>query len=115
VLDSRTGVLRYISAAHPGLVHHPVGGTPQIVENAGFAVGWFADAEWDEYTLQLSPGDRFYLCSDGVTKHLNDTELSRLLAGAVSAEQRCAMLIERANGSGGTDNMTAVVASFQGA
>ncbi|RYZ02357.1 MAG: serine/threonine-protein phosphatase [Myxococcales bacterium] len=65
--------------------------------------------------LTLQHGDVLLLCSDGVTKHLNDTELSRLLNGAVSAEQRCAMLVERANGAGGTDNMTAVVASFQGA
>ncbi|HEX2670872.1 MAG TPA: SpoIIE family protein phosphatase, partial [Polyangiaceae bacterium] len=63
--------------------------------------------------LSLQPGDTLLLCSDGVTKHLNDAELSRLLAGAASAEQRCAMLIERANAGGGTDNMTAVVASFQ--
>lgn len=63
--------------------------------------------------LTLQSGDLLLLCSDGVTKHLNDTELSRLLAGSVSAEQRCAMLVERANGAGGTDNMTAVVATFQ--
>jgi protein phosphatase len=63
--------------------------------------------------LTLQSGDVLLLCSDGVTKHLKDTELARLLTGSVSAEQRCAMLIERANGGGGTDNMTAVVASFQ--
>lgn len=63
--------------------------------------------------LTLQSGDTLLLCSDGVTKHLNDAELTRLLAGAVGAEQRCAMLVELANGEGGTDNMTAVVASFQ--
>lgn len=62
--------------------------------------------------LALQPGDTLLLCSDGVTKHLNDATLSRLLAGSASAEQRCAMLLERANAGGGTDNMTAVVASF---
>jgi serine/threonine protein phosphatase PrpC len=62
--------------------------------------------------LVLEPGDVLLLCSDGVTKHLNDTELARLLGGFASAQQRCAMLIERANAGGGVDNMTAVVASF---
>lgn len=63
--------------------------------------------------LTLEAGDVLLLCSDGVTKHLSDAELSRLLTGAVTAEQRCAMLVERANGAGGTDNLTAVIASFQ--
>jgi PPM family protein phosphatase len=63
--------------------------------------------------LTLESGDVLLLCSDGVTKHLSDAELTRLLTGSVTAEQRCAMLVERANGAGGTDNLTAVVASFQ--
>jgi PPM family protein phosphatase len=62
--------------------------------------------------LTLQADDVLLLCSDGVTKHLSDSELTRLLTGAVTAEQRCAMLIERANAGGGTDNLTAVVASF---
>jgi serine/threonine protein phosphatase PrpC len=63
--------------------------------------------------LTLVSGDLLLLCSDGITKHLTDAELSRLLSGSASAEQRCAMLIERGTTAGGTDNLTAVVASFQ--
>lgn len=62
--------------------------------------------------LTLQSGDLLLLCSDGVTKHLSDAELARLMAGTMTAEQRCAILVERAIAGGGTDNVTAVVASF---
>ncbi len=63
--------------------------------------------------LTLQTEDALLLCSDGVTKHLNDSDLARLMTGSVTAEQRCAILTERAIAAGGTDNVTAVVASFQ--
>lgn len=62
--------------------------------------------------LTLVSGDLLLLCSDGITKHLTDADLSRLLSGSASAAERCAMLIERGTAAGGTDNLTAVVASF---
>jgi sigma-B regulation protein RsbU (phosphoserine phosphatase) len=88
VLDSRSGLLRYVTAAHPPLIHHSNAGEARVIESAGFAVGWFADAEWEEQSLQLSPGDRIYLCSDGVSEAMGpNRELygsGRLAASAAS-------------------------------
>lgn len=64
--------------------------------------------------LTLQSGDVLLLCSDGLTKHLSDAQIARLLAGSAKAEQRCAMLIDRANAAGGVDNITALVANLQG-
>lgn len=64
--------------------------------------------------LTLQSGDVLLLCSDGLTKHLSDAQLARLLVGSARAEQRCAMLVDRANAAGGADNITAVVANIHG-
>ncbi len=63
--------------------------------------------------LTLQVGDVLLLCSDGLTKHLDDAQIARILAGSAKPEQRCAMLVERANAAGGADNITAVVANIQ--
>jgi len=65
--------------------------------------------------LALQAGDTLLLCSDGLTKYVSDQQLARMLSGEASAEQRCAMLVERANAAGGADNVTAVVAQIHAA
>lgn len=62
--------------------------------------------------LALQAGDSLLLCSDGLTKYVSDQQLARMLSGEASAEQRCAMLVERANAAGGADNITAVIAQI---
>jgi sigma-B regulation protein RsbU (phosphoserine phosphatase) len=68
VLDVHTGALTYVSAAHPPVVHVPAGQPPVTKVHKGWAIGWFDEVTWDEdeAVLQLAPGDRVYLCSDGV-------------------------------------------------
>jgi phosphoserine phosphatase RsbU/P len=48
-----------------------------LTPGEGFAIGWIDDAEFDEYTLQLSPGDRLMLYSDGVPEAM-DANLEQL-------------------------------------
>jgi serine/threonine protein phosphatase PrpC len=73
------------------------------------AVGAEDDLVLDAAQGELWPGDRFLLCSDGLTKHLRDDAI-RDLAGSVSAEVAVTRLIEAALAKGGTDNVTAVLA-----
>ena len=58
----------------------------------------------------LGEGDHVLLCSDGVTKHLSDTEIRDTLRGAPTAQHAADNLVAEANARGGTDNITAVVA-----
>jgi protein phosphatase len=61
--------------------------------------------------LELKLGDRLLLCSDGLTKHVNDEQiLSALSTGEPNATQ-CGKLIELANQAGGSDNVTVLVAN----
>jgi protein phosphatase len=54
------------------------------------------------------------LCSDGLTKHLDDDAISsQLHAHPTSAREAAEALVRKANERGGTDNVTVVVARFQ--
>lgn len=49
------------------------------------------------------------VCSDGLTKHVEDAEIATALAGMASAEQACRTLLDLALERGGTDNITLVI------
>jgi protein phosphatase len=48
------------------------------------------------------------VCSDGLTKHVSDSELSDRLTKMVSSQQLCEELLELALARGGSDNITIV-------
>ena len=55
-------------------------------------------------------GDLFLLCSDGLSKEVREARLAELLNGDTSDLQAaCRRLIEDANASGGSDNITAIL------
>lgn len=54
-------------------------------------------------------GDVMLLCSDGLTKHVTDSELQTALQAAQSSEQTVRGLIDLALDRGGSDNITAIV------
>jgi serine/threonine protein phosphatase PrpC len=62
----------------------------------------------------LRRGDRMLLCSDGLTRKLQDDELRILLAEASDLGATCTQLIELANSRGGEDNVTVVLAELNG-
>ncbi|HVS16427.1 MAG TPA: protein phosphatase 2C domain-containing protein [Thermoanaerobaculia bacterium] len=72
------------------------------------ALGTRADAELG--LIDFQPGDTLLLCTDGLTRYVDDGELGPLLAGATSAEQATRQLVDLALERGGRDNVTAVVA-----
>jgi PPM family protein phosphatase len=74
--------------------------------------GMRADAEADVRVLELRPGDRLLLCSDGLTEMLDDDELPPLLAPPLTPEQACGRLVAAANQAGGNDNITVVVVAI---
>jgi serine/threonine protein phosphatase PrpC len=58
---------------------------------------------------RLRPGDRWLLCSDGLTRGLPDATLRRMLRKARRAEEACRALVDAANAADGSDNITALV------
>lgn len=59
--------------------------------------------------LPASWGNVHLLCSDGLTKHVPDEQISRRLAEMTSAQQACDVLLKDALEAGGTDNITIIV------
>lgn len=55
-------------------------------------------------------GTVVFLCSDGLTKHVSDSEIEGALKNSKSSEQVGRELLELALARGGTDNITIVVA-----
>ncbi len=57
----------------------------------------------------LCPGDQILLCTDGLYDHLTDDQVLDVLNQATSCQQAVQRLIDQANQSGGSDNITAIV------
>ncbi|ASG25430.1 hypothetical protein Y958_29730 [Nitrospirillum viridazoti CBAmc] len=72
------------------------------------AVGAADTLEIDMVQDVVQPGDRFLLCSDGVTKVLSETEIATLMRGMPPRETVDA-LVENILVSGAPDNLTAVI------
>ena len=73
------------------------------------AIGVYATVEVDTLRLDVFPGDRFLLCSDGLHGYLQKDELTAIFDGPL--EQAATRLVALANQRGGHDNITAVVVS----
>lgn len=79
------------------------------------AVGIDPKAEPDLGTRPLRSGDVYLLCSDGLTDMVPDEEIREtLLSCGVRIELAAQRLIERANASGGLDNISVIVARVAG-
>jgi protein phosphatase len=59
---------------------------------------------------ELHPTDTILLCSDGLTKHADDAQITAILKGAPDAAGACRQLVDHALAGGGSDNVTVVVA-----
>lgn len=57
----------------------------------------------------LRGGDRFLLCSDGLTGVVSDERLAEILGSAATASAACRALINEANEAGTQDNVTVAV------
>ena len=66
ILDLRAAEFRYVAAGHLSPIHFPRGQEPRIHDAGSVPVGLLPSATYEEHSLTLSPGDRLYLCTDGV-------------------------------------------------
>ncbi len=77
------------------------------------AIGVYEHTEPDSLVVDLLPGDRFLLCSDGLSGYFEEDldELNRLLE-LKDANLAAQELIAAANERGGKDNITTVVVTY---
>ncbi|MCG8379501.1 MAG: protein phosphatase 2C domain-containing protein [Proteobacteria bacterium] len=113
---TRNGELRQMTTDHSqveqyveqGLISreeaavHPHGN--MITRAVGATQNFFLDMDIQE----IQKGDRYLLCSDGLTKHIVDFEFQEMLPNG-SAEKVCKELIDLTLSRGAGDNVTAIV------
>ncbi len=112
----RNGEIKQLTADHSLVAEQLRAGfiTPEELKNHKFkniitrSVGFQNDVEIDLLVRDLEAGDRFLLCSDGLTNLVEDTDLHKIVAKNPPKEA-CKKLIDLANKRGGDDNITVVI------
>ncbi len=75
-------------------------------------IGQAEDLNADILQIEIEPGDRFLICSDGVTKVLRFPELARLAYEYEDPRRFVRDIITLGNNRGGPDNITAIALFF---
>ncbi|NEQ23511.1 MAG: Stp1/IreP family PP2C-type Ser/Thr phosphatase [Microcoleus sp. SIO2G3] len=63
----------------------------------------------DVHPMDVQPGDRLLLCSDGLTEELSDALIASSLEPSMDYEQAAVNLVDSAKEKGGRDNITVVI------
>jgi protein phosphatase len=83
--------------------HHP---SRNVISRA---LGAESGVEVDMKTIEVEDGTAFLLCSDGITRHIPDSEIRDLLVSTPDLEAVCAEMKRRCYERGAEDNLTAVI------
>ncbi|MFI5301827.1 MAG: PP2C family protein-serine/threonine phosphatase [Polyangiales bacterium] len=87
-------------APYRNLILQALGPTPTV------------DVVWS--SIELRRGDVLLVCSDGLTNEVDDGQIRNALIRSATLDDACLELIDLANGAGGSDNVTCVIAAFDG-
>jgi serine/threonine protein phosphatase PrpC len=79
------------------------------------ALGQSFDLDVDLYNRFLKAGDRLVLCSDGLTRHLQPSDIADIVLKARTPSQATLDLIGLANERGGEDNISVIVVMIDAA
>ncbi|MGA1309545.1 MAG: PP2C family protein-serine/threonine phosphatase [Gemmatimonadaceae bacterium] len=79
------------------------------------ALGPEARVKVDLTVQRVQRGDLLVVCSDGLSGQVRGPEIAQLLGAAPTLHAGCDALIDRANATGGPDNITAIVVRLDGA
>ncbi|HEU4997199.1 MAG TPA: Stp1/IreP family PP2C-type Ser/Thr phosphatase [Gemmatimonadaceae bacterium] len=78
------------------------------------ALGPEATIKVDLTFQRLRRGDALVLCSDGLSGQVPKDEIARIVTGEKDLVGACRQLIDKANEAGGPDNITVIIARFDG-
>ncbi|MGE5831051.1 MAG: PP2C family protein-serine/threonine phosphatase [Micromonosporaceae bacterium] len=113
----RAGALEQLSVDHSqaqelvqaGVITADERGTHPLSNVLTRALGHGSNPQADYWLLDPAPGDRFLLCSDGLTAELPDHRIRTVLSGSEGPDAAAAELVRLAVQAGGRDNVTTVV------
>lgn len=91
-----------------GLITEEEARTHQLKNIITRSVGVQEDVEVDTVVWKVQEGDSYLLCSDGLTNMVNDEEIREIVTNN-ETEQAARALVDKANESGGDDNITLIL------
>jgi PPM family protein phosphatase len=71
------------------------------------------EPEIDTHVLDTKPGDRWLLCSDGLSGYVQEREIAEILLTTHDPEEACDKLIQASLAEGAPDNVTAVIVHIE--
>jgi len=80
-----------------------------FAQNLTRALGLSPNAQVDLLQVELAPGDRLLMTTDGLTDRIGDLQMISILQEKRPSKDLCQRLIESALGAQSSDNITAVV------
>lgn len=116
----RAGELRQLTTDHSlveeqikeGLITREEAENSSIRNMITRALGYRERVNPDIIELELEPGDKLLLCSDGLTTMITDQEIHQIVMLNGNIATACQQLVAAANDKGGRDNITVIMASF---
>lgn len=76
------------------------------------AIGAEPEVEPDFREIEIDDETSFLLCTDGITRHITDAEISRLMRGGERPQPLCEKMKSLCYQGGAEDNLTAIVVDF---
>jgi PPM family protein phosphatase len=77
------------------------------------AIGTQRSVTEDVVEIEPEAGDVFLLCSDGLTREVNEESIARILGAGSDLEKWAQALVDAANEAGGRDNVTCLIVEVQ--
>jgi serine/threonine protein phosphatase PrpC len=113
----RDGIAMQLTEDHTLLARLLAAGVDVDVEGEGIrfksmltnALGIGHECKVSTFVVPVADGDRFLLCSDGITEYVKEHEIGEVLSGSPSPARAAQRLVEMALQRGGGDNATALV------
>ena len=110
---ARDGALRQLSVDHVDSRHLLSGkGKGSLSQYLGIDAEEFV-VEPSICSLEIREGDRFLLCSDGLTDMVSEEDILSILLRTPGAENAVGALIAQALENGGRDNVTVIVCAIR--
>lgn len=104
LLDLKESRIIYASAGHPAPIIQPAEGPTRPLDLGGLMIGVDAEESYRDHLVELAPGDRFLVHSDGVTE-------AKSPAGELFGDRRLMKLLAEAKGDLASTLATIIEAS----
>ncbi len=73
------------------------------------AIGGDAKVEAEMFCVELQPGDKILMCSDGLSNMIEDEDIFKIIKDSPEIEEAAKRLIDTANENGGKDNISVIL------